>query len=155
MANNPPDQHNPVMDHILSGLGLTADANINWQASMSPEDFATAQAAAEAALQLIVDPASHASTPETMHAKADQGDSGNNNWSMLTGPQIADFGRDYFFRALIANKGLGANLAVDAIYPSCFLDSYGITLKNTRTYTLTFEANQLPPVNGFWSVKRL
>ena len=48
--------------------------------------------------------------------------------------------------------GTLANLAVDGTYPQTTLDSKTNALSGTNSYTITFPAGQLPPVQGFWSI---
>jgi len=48
--------------------------------------------------------------------------------------------------------GLGANLPDDAVYPSTSVDATGNTLDGSQKYVMHFQKDQLPPVNGFWSL---
>jgi hypothetical protein len=48
--------------------------------------------------------------------------------------------------------GLGANQAVDAIYPLSVSDADGNPYKGTNKYVQHFEKDELPPVEAFWSV---
>ena len=48
--------------------------------------------------------------------------------------------------------GTLANLAVDGTYPQTTLDSKSNALCGTNSYTISFPAGQLPPVQGFWSI---
>lgn len=68
--------------------------------------------------------------------------------------KTGDCGTDYFFRAVIAFAGLGANLAKDAIYPTATTDARGQPLDTSQhDYVNTFASKkELPPVNGFWSL---
>lgn len=62
------------------------------------------------------------------------------------------YGTAYMERAAIAYGGLGANLPEDAIYPAAFKDIENNILSGKNKYIIHFNADQLPPVNGFWSV---
>ncbi|MFK7932949.1 MAG: DUF1254 domain-containing protein [Saprospiraceae bacterium] len=73
------------------------------------------------------------------------------NWLYMT-DSIGDYGTDYRFRAYIAYIGFGANLPVDAVYPNTSLDSEGRPLDGKHNYKFHFAADQLPPVNAFWSL---
>jgi hypothetical protein len=65
----------------------------------------------------------------------------------------AFFNGDWLKRALAAKAGIYANDSAEATYPFTRTDSEGQTLDGSiHTYTLTFPAGQLPPVNAFWSV---
>ena len=74
-----------------------------------------------------------------------------NGWSMMT-DAIGVYGNAYLNRACIAMIGLGANQLEDAVYPLNLADSDGVPLNGERTYVLHFDKDDLPPVNGFWSV---
>jgi hypothetical protein len=66
--------------------------------------------------------------------------------------------RDYYHgnwarRAAAAKLGIYGNDAAEATYPFTRHDVHGIALDGSKhTYTLTFPAGQLPPVNAFWSI---
>ena len=62
------------------------------------------------------------------------------------------YGVNYLLRAGVAAWGLGMNLPEDAIYPSLSTDSEGRPLDGAHDYVLRFEAGELPPVDGFWSI---
>ena len=62
------------------------------------------------------------------------------------------YGNYYLKRAIVTQLGLGANLPEDAVYPLNLGDSTGKPLDGASNYVLHFDANQLPPVNAFWSV---
>ncbi len=60
---------------------------------------------------------------------------------------------NWTLRAAAAMAGIYGNDAVEALYPLTKLDSKGKPLDGSKhNYTLTFPANQLPPVKAFWSV---
>lgn len=74
-----------------------------------------------------------------------------NGWKIaLNG--IGVYGNDYFARAYITRGGLGAIPAEWAVYPIAVEDSNGNPLNATNNYTMRFDADQLPPNRGFWSV---
>ena len=55
-------------------------------------------------------------------------------------------------RAVAAERGLYGNSGVEAIYPTYLLDESGDSFDAaTFKYTLTFEKDELPPVEAFWS----
>lgn len=66
--------------------------------------------------------------------------------------------RDYYhgnwaLRAAAAKLGIYGNDAAEAVYPFTRRDVNGIALDGSKhTYTLTFPAGELPPVNAFWSI---
>ncbi|AZU02864.1 hypothetical protein X907_0316 [Glycocaulis alkaliphilus] len=65
---------------------------------------------------------------------------------------IGRYGTDYAYRAGVALYGLGANLPEDAVYPAARTDMHGEPLRGGERYQIRFEADDLPPVNAFWSV---
>ncbi len=83
----------------------------------------------------------------------DQGQKGSfvNGWVIKT-ETMGSYGTSYLARANIARIGLGANLVEDAVYPITIWDDQGEIFDGRRTYRLHFEADALPPVQGFWSL---
>ncbi|MGI1660871.1 DUF1254 domain-containing protein [Palleronia sp. KMU-117] len=59
---------------------------------------------------------------------------------------------DYLLRAAAAQAGIFGNDSAEALYPMTRWDASGTTLVGSNSYTLTFPADGLPPVNAFWSV---
>ncbi|MBK8209831.1 MAG: DUF1254 domain-containing protein [Rhodospirillales bacterium] len=56
-------------------------------------------------------------------------------------------------RAVAARMGLYGNTAVEALYPAFPADSDGKPLDTgSNKYTITFAADQFPPVDAFWSL---
>jgi hypothetical protein len=84
--------------------------------------------------------------------EGNQGNMGRkeNGWSVTVG--LGVYGTDYLKRATVAAFGWPANLQEDAVYPYTFVDSTGEKLTGANKYTLTFPKDQIPPVNGFWSI---
>ena len=74
-----------------------------------------------------------------------------NGWS-IGRSNMGVYGTNYLYRAVIAMVGLGANLAEDAVYPLLLHDSSGDEPVGDHNYVLHFDADQLPPVDAFWSV---
>jgi hypothetical protein len=73
-----------------------------------------------------------------------------NGWS--THLDIGNYGSDYLLRAATARFGLGANVPADAVYYSALVDINNNPLTAPSNYVIHFAPNQIPPVNGFWSV---
>jgi hypothetical protein len=71
-------------------------------------------------------------------------------WSITLG----QYGTNYLGRAVVAYRGIGANLAENDVYFYAQQDGRGAPLDGSKQYTLTFPAGQLPPINprAFWSV---
>jgi hypothetical protein len=74
-----------------------------------------------------------------------------NGWRILFAP-MGTYGTDYLRRQVIAYSGLGANVLEDAFYPSTIADSEGKPLEGAARYLVHLPADQLPPVNAFWSL---
>jgi len=74
-----------------------------------------------------------------------------NGWLYLA-DNMGDYGRNYAFRSFIAYFGLGANLPEDAIYPSTYVDSEGMSLDGSNKYVIHITVEDLPPTNAFWSL---
>jgi hypothetical protein len=65
----------------------------------------------------------------------------------------AFYSGDWLKRAAAASGGIYGNDSVEAMYPMTRWDAKGEVLDGSKhNYTLTFPANELPPVNSFWSV---
>lgn len=65
---------------------------------------------------------------------------------------LGAWGTNYMKRATAALIGLGVNLPEDAIYPLSYLDAGSAPYSGANEYKLRFEADALPPVDGFWSL---
>ncbi len=81
----------------------------------------------------------------------DLGEEPVNGWKTARGT-IGDYGDDYTARAVVAYAGLGANLPQDALYPGTSVDDRGEQLDSANTYVLSFPADEVPPVQAFWSL---
>lgn len=73
-----------------------------------------------------------------------------NGWMYTTKTGL--YGTDYLQRAFITQLGLGANRAQDAVYPSAWDDAQGKKFNGSNRYVIKFAKDQIPPVNGFWSL---
>jgi hypothetical protein len=74
-----------------------------------------------------------------------------NGWSIAT-ETIGVYGNAYLKRATVALGGLGANPPEDAVYPVLVSDSDGEPTTGDRNYVIHFDADELPPVDAFWSI---
>ena len=77
-----------------------------------------------------------------------------NGWR-ITDPDgdRAFFNGDWLKRSVAAQAGIYGNDSAEATYPITRVDVDGEPLDGSKhSYTLTFPAGQLPPVNAFWSV---
>ncbi len=71
-------------------------------------------------------------------------------WGFTTKTGI--YGTDYLMRALVTAIGLGANRPQDAVYPTSLKDGDGNAYDGANKYVMRFAKDQLPPVEGFWSL---
>lgn len=72
------------------------------------------------------------------------------NWSTIANG--AAFGTDYFTRTAVARSNILVNASVQAKYFYQDLDAGHGRLNGASRYEITFERDQTPPVNGFWSL---
>ncbi len=77
-----------------------------------------------------------------------------NGWSVGSAFGNRDlYNGDWLLRAAAAKAGIYGNNAEEAVYPMVKTLSDGEPLDGSKhSYTLTFPAGKLPPVNAFWSV---
>jgi hypothetical protein len=59
---------------------------------------------------------------------------------------------DYMARMAAAAYGIYGNSKEEALYPAYYVDADGQKLDGSHSYMLSFTADQLPPVNSFWSL---
>ncbi|WP_160012152.1 DUF1254 domain-containing protein [Rhizobium sp. 18055] len=64
----------------------------------------------------------------------------------------ADFGADYVVRTAVSKSNMYENRFNETKYIFTDTDAEGAQLDGSSTYTVTFPAGQLPPVDGFWSL---
>lgn len=78
-----------------------------------------------------------------------------NGWQISTGlfGSREILGDDYMTRAVAAVAGIYGNDSAEALYPATKVDQNGQPLDGSKAnYTITFKADNLPPVNAFWSI---
>jgi hypothetical protein len=73
-----------------------------------------------------------------------------NGWT--TRLDVGNYGSNYLQRAATARFGLGANIPADAVYASTSVDINNNDLRGINNYVMHFAPNQIPQVNGFWSL---
>lgn len=72
------------------------------------------------------------------------------NWSTISNESA--FGVDYFTRTAVARSNIFVNAPKETKYFYQDLDNAGSRLNGAHRYTVTFPAQQAPPVHGFWSL---
>jgi hypothetical protein len=121
----------------LASIGIGAGKTID----LSPEQKAAVAEGMKAGSEKVDDAVSH------LGRKI-------NGWNIasITGDR-AFFNGDWLKRAAAAKAGIYGNDAVEAMYPLTTTLANGEVLDGSKhNYTLTFAADQFPPVNAFWSV---
>jgi hypothetical protein len=134
LRDNPPPAADASILQRFATIGLVPGKAFN----PSPDLALTVNKAKDRALEMI-------------RAKVPTLGEDVNGWRILT-KGIGTYGTDYLQRAAVTEFGLGANLPVDAVYPSASDDASGEPLVGDKPYVLHFNKNELPPVNAFWSL---
>lgn len=73
-----------------------------------------------------------------------------NGWLYFT--KVGVYGTSYRQRAMITWFGLGANRTADAIYPTSLGPDIVKKYHGDKKYVMRFKKDELPPVDGFWSI---
>jgi hypothetical protein len=73
-----------------------------------------------------------------------------NGWT--SPPNGANWGTDYLSRAATAKSNMYDNAPQETRYIYTDYDSSGERLNGAHEYTVIFPKNEVPPVNGFWSL---
>ncbi|MFA5065215.1 MAG: DUF1254 domain-containing protein [Dehalococcoidia bacterium] len=136
MVENPPYEADAPMLARMAEIGIKPGSDYN-------SYFAGLDDSVKSAIQ-----AGHQSALAQIPA-ADMGNT-TNGWQLPYG--TGDYGTDYALRAAIAYRGLGANLIEDAFYASASTIVDGAKLSSDNKYILHFSRDEIPPVNGFWSL---
>ena len=122
----------------FASVGLTGDGTFD-SAKLSPElQQAFTDGMADAWAQFAA-------------FKKDKIDTGQVTAGDLFGTK-EDLRGNYLYRMAGAVLGIFGNTKAEAMYPLLTTDSTGQPLTGASSYTLTFPADQLPPVNAFWSL---
>jgi hypothetical protein len=85
-----------------------------------------------------------------LFAYSNEGVSAGNGWGTLD--NAARFGTDYITRTSCAKANIFANRPEESAYFFTDRDPDSTHLTGEKMYTVTFPADQLPPVKGFWSL---
>ena len=72
------------------------------------------------------------------------------NWTTVENG--AAFGTDYFTRTAVAKSNIFVNKRNETRYYYQDLDNRAERLNGANRYTVTFATDEIPPVNGFWSL---
>jgi hypothetical protein len=136
MVDNPPYAADAPLLSEITKIGIKPGANYTLYFDGLDSDVrATIENGYQAALADI--------------PKASMG-SVKNGWQFTY--NIANFTTDYTVRATVAYRGLGGNLINDAFYASAIKGGDGTKFSSDKQYVLHFNKDEIPPVNGFWSL---
>ena len=136
MKDNPPTPQDRTMVNRMAKIGLIPGQEYDMK-KLDPKILRALERAPQLALQKIM---AHKSEANKII----------NGWIIPL--KTGQYGTDYLQRAYVAAIGLGANLPEDAVYPMAQIDSEGKPLTGKQRYVLHFLKDQIPPVNGFWSL---
>ena len=137
LKKNPPHELDWNMLEQLNKIGIVPGKDFDFS-KLPPETQKTLEKAVPDAQRMIAD-------------KASRGGEFINGWTIFR-EVMGNYGTSYLQRAVIALIGLGANVPEDAIYPISFVDNDGKQYNGSNIYILHFNNDQIPPVNGFWSL---
>ena len=95
--------------------------------------------------------------PDFIHKRFEDAQANPNKATMTNGwtvpyKGVGTYGVEYLRRAYVGFVGLGACIPEDAFYPNCVADANGDPLHSSKRYQIHFNADQIPPVNAFWSL---
>ena len=131
----------PVQDDVvfssLQKIGFSNDGAVFDYKALTEEEIAGLQKAYQFA-QHLMDVES-----ETVGERV-------NGWRWS--PKSGILGTDYLFRAAWAKWFTGGNVPEEAIYMDGRTDSDGKPFTGKKSYTMHFEAGELPRVDAFWSL---
>jgi hypothetical protein len=136
LKTNPPAKEDGPMVEKLAKLGIVPGKDF---------DIGKVDSSVAKALQAAPKPAQEKIMAELKNLAAPV-----NSWTYST--KLGVYGTEYLPRALVTAIGLGANRGKDAIYPTSVADADGKPYDGTNKYVMHFDKDQLPPVNGFWSL---
>jgi hypothetical protein len=141
LKSNPPSAADAPMVERLAALGIVPGQEL---------DAGKLRTAVGPRL-LDVPKTAQGKVMEWVQGAVPAGDAQNlNGWFFST--KTGTYGTNYIQRALITAVGLGANLPQDAVYPTSEVDADGKPYTGANKYVLRFEKDQVPPVDGFWSL---
>jgi hypothetical protein len=136
MVDNPPYEADAPLLAVLAKIGIKTGADYqSYFAGLDDSIKSAIQTGYRSALEKI---------------PADQMGTTKNGWQLPYG--TGNYGTDYNLRAAIAYRGLGANLVDDAFYASVATSSDGTKFSSAKKYVIHFNKDEMPPVNGFWSL---
>jgi len=137
LKNNPPHELDWNMIELLKKIGIETGKDL---------DFSSLPAETQKALEMAVPDAQR-----MIAEKANRHGEFINGWN-ISREVVGNYGTSYIQRAMVALVGLGANVPEDAVYPSSSVDNDRQQYNGRNNYLLHFNNDQIPPVNGFWSL---
>ncbi|APL96057.1 DUF1254 domain-containing protein [Sphingobium indicum] len=120
----------------LRRIGLTVENGFRY-AHLPPDERAAIERGVADGLAIIREKTRHLGTL-------------SGGWS--TSYAGSRFGRDFLLRAAVAMDQIYVLDKGEALYPVAHLDAQGRQLDGRNNYALCFRKQDLPPVDGFWSI---
>jgi len=138
LAENPPPPHHAVVLEQLRDIGIGPGLDVEAQPAVVKEALARAAAAGTA----------------LVHQQFASGQWADlvNGWRYPP-PEVGRFGDDFMKRAADqCLAGIAANDPAESVYLLNFQDADGAPLSPQGRYEVHFSADELPPVEAFWSL---
>ena len=143
LADNPAPDRDVRMLGSLARLGIAKGKN-----AFSSLDEPLREAAADGCRRALADMGVHFNS---MSAYNDPLDAGANGWKMSV-LHVGTYDERYDMRAHLAAADFGMTHPRDMLQAVLRVDANGKFLDGEQNYVLRFEAGQLPPAEGFWSL---
>lgn len=141
MQNNPPSDADAPIIAEMAKIGLVPG---------EPFDITKLNMDAQVALQDVPQAAQAKIMASYAQGEAAGFNRKENGWVYCF--NTGNYGTNYLQRALMAAIGFGCNRPEDALQPASNVDEDGKPYDGSRKYVIHFDKDQLPPVNGFWSL---
>ncbi len=136
LAADPPPVTDRAMLQRIAPLGL-ADAKPFDADAFVPEARAAIEAGLADARAFVIDPRHRGNLAD--------------RW-LYPGATLGSFGQDYVSRAIVARTGLAALPREEAMYMRPVGENGDSLYDGRKAWRIHFDAGQLPPVDGFWSL---
>jgi hypothetical protein len=138
LAENPPPPHHGLVLDQVRGIGIGPGLDVEAQPAVVKEALARAAAAGMALVRQQFVSGDWAEQIE--------------GWRYPP-PEVGRFGDDFLRRAADqCLAGIAANDPAESVYLLSFQDADGTSFAPQGRYELHFDAEELPPVDAFWSL---
>lgn len=141
LQNNPPSDADAPIIAEMAKIGLVPG---------EPFDITKLNMDAQVALQTVPQAAQAEIMASYAQAEAAGLNRKENGWVYCF--DTGNYGTNYLQRALMADIGFGCDRPEDSLEPASNVDMDGKPYDGSKKYVIHFDKDQLPPVNGFWSL---